>query len=91
MGWRIELSGDARKQLQKLGRSEAKRIVQFLHQRLEPLDDPRLLGKSLKGPFTELWRYRVGDYRLICQLRDEVLVVLVLRVGHRSRAYGPSI
>jgi mRNA interferase RelE/StbE len=87
LGWRIELSGDARKQLQKLGRPEAKRIVQFLHQRLEPLDDPRQLGKSLKGPFTELWRYRVGDYRLICELRDEVLVVLVLRVGHRSRVY----
>jgi mRNA interferase RelE/StbE len=58
-----------------------------LHQRLEPLDDPRRLGKSLKGPFTELWRYRVGDYRLICELRDEVLVVLVLRVWHRSRVY----
>ena len=87
MGWRIELSGDARKQLQKLGRSEARRIVQFLHQRIEPLDNPRLVGKALKGPFTELWRYRVGDYRLICELHDEVLVVLVLRVGHRSRVY----
>ncbi len=87
MGWRIELSGDARKQLQKLGHSEAKRIVQFLHQRVEPLDNPRLVGKALKGPFTELWRYRVGDYRLICELRDDVLVVLVLRVGHRSRVY----
>jgi len=87
LGWRIELSGDARKQLQKLGRSEARRIVQFLHQRIEPLDNPRLVGKALKGPFTELWRYRVGDYRLICELRDEVFVVLVLRVGHRSRVY----
>jgi mRNA interferase RelE/StbE len=87
LGWRIELSGDARKQLHKLGHSEAKRIVQFLHQRVEPLDNPRLVGKALKGPFTELWRYRVGDYRLICELRDDVLVVLVLRVGHRSRVY----
>ena len=87
MGWRIELSGDARKQLQKLGRPEAKRIIQFLHHRVEPLDDPRQLGKALKGPFTELWGYRVGHYRLICELRDEVLVVLVLRVGHRSRVY----
>lgn len=87
MGWRIELSGDARKQLQKLGRTEAKRIVQFLHQRVEPLDDPRQLGKALKGPLSELWRYRVGDYRLICELRDEALLVLVLRVGHRNRVY----
>jgi mRNA interferase RelE/StbE len=87
LGWRIELSGDARKHLQKLGRPEAKRIVQFLHQRVEPLDNPRQIGKALKGPLTDLWRYRVGDYRLICELRDDVLVVLVLRVGHRSRVY----
>lgn len=87
MGWRIELSGDARKQLRKIGQPEAKRILQFLHQRIEPLDDPRKLGKQLTGTLSELWRYRVGDYRLICELHDEVLIVLVVRIGHRSRVY----
>ena len=51
------------------------------------LDDPRQLGKPLKGQHSELWRYRVGDYRVVCDLRDEVLVVLVVRIGHRKEVY----
>ncbi len=87
MAWRIELTGEARKELATLDRSEAKRIRDYLRQRLEPLDDPRRLGKPLKGRFGELWRYRVGNYRLICELRDEVLVILVVRIGKRSDVY----
>ena len=87
LGWRIELTDEARKQLKKLGTAEAKRIFQYLRQRVEPLDDPRQLGKGLKGQFAELWRYRVGDYRLICELKDDHLIVLVVRVGHRKAIY----
>ncbi len=51
------------------------------------MHDPRTLGKPLKGRFSELWRYRVGDYRVVCELRDELLVVLVVRIGHRRGVY----
>jgi mRNA interferase RelE/StbE len=87
LAWRIELTDKARKQLKKIGRTEAKRIRDYLRQRIEPMDDPRQLGKALKGQLSELWRYQVGDYRLVCELRDEVLVVLVVRIGHRKEVY----
>ena len=87
MAWRIELTGEARKQLKKIGHTEAKRIRDYLRQRIEPLDDPRQIGKALRGRFSDLWRYRVGNYRLVCELRDEVLVVLVIRIGRRKEIY----
>lgn len=87
LAWRIEFAEEARKQLKKLGHTEAKRIRDYLRQRIEPLDDPRQLGKGLKGHLSELWRYRVGDYRLVCELRDDVLVVLIVRIGHRKGVY----
>ena len=86
MAWRIELTGEARKQLQKLGHTEAKQILDYLR-RIETLESPRQTGKALKGRLAELWRYRVGNYRLVCELRDEVLVILVIRIGHRSDVY----
>lgn len=51
------------------------------------LDDPRTLAKPLQGEYGELWRYRVGPYRIICEIRDSELIVLVLRVGHRREVY----
>ena len=84
MAWRIEFTGAARKQLGKLGHGDAKRIRDYLRERVEA--DPRQLGKPLKSK-QDLWRYRVGDYRLICELRDLALVVLVVRIGHRSAVY----
>ncbi len=87
MAWRIEFTGEARKQLKKIGHTQAKRIRDFLRQRIEPLDDPRQMGKPLKGRLLNLWRYRVGDYRLVCELHDNVLVVLIVRIGHRKEIY----
>lgn len=87
MTWRIEFADTARKQLKKLGHAEAKRIHNYLRNRIEPLDDPRRLGKPLKAHLSQLWRYRVGDYRIICEHRDEILVVLVVRIGHRKAVY----
>ncbi len=87
MAWKIELTELAVKQLKKMGRSETKRITEYLRKRIEPLEDPRLLGKALKGDLSTLWRYRVGDYRLICELKEKELIVLVVRVGHRKGIY----
>lgn len=88
MGWTIELTDDAVRQLEKLGRPEAKRIRAYLRGKVASLDSPRLIGRGLTGSeFGHLWRYRVGDYRILCELRDKQLVVLVVEVGHRSRVY----
>lgn len=84
MAWKIDFSGGASKVLRKLDPQVANRILRFLHDRLAAEDDPRRLGKLLKSStFGELWRFRVGRYRLIAKLQDEVLTVLIVRIGHR--------
>lgn len=88
MAWRIELTATAARQLGKLDKSEAKRITSFLRQRLATLDDPRSTGKALTGPqLGTYWRYRVGDYRIICDIQDGALCVLVIEVGNRRDVY----
>lgn len=88
MVWTIEVDPVAARQLGKLGRQEAKRIRDYLRHRLSQLDDPRQTGKALQGArFDNLWRYRVGDYRIICELQDHRLVVLVVSIGHRREIY----
>ena len=88
MAWTVELDQAAVKQLKKLGKAEASRIRNFLRDRLAVIDDPRSVGKPLQGSkFGELWRYRVGDYRVVCQIIDQRLVVLVVGIGHRSEIY----
>jgi mRNA interferase RelE/StbE len=88
MAWSVELSATAAQELGKLDPQNSRRILKFLKERVAKLDDPRSIGKALSGPrFGELWRYRVGDYRLICKIEDDRLLVLVLRVGHRKEIY----
>jgi len=58
-----------------------------MEERVSTVDDPRSAGKALTGPFNSFWRYRVGDYRIVCDIQDDVLHVLVLRVGHRKEVY----
>ena len=88
MAWKIELTADAATKLARLDKQARLRIWNFLHQRLALIEDPRSLGKALHGPILgEFWRYRVGDYRLICRIEDDRLVVLVLRLGHRREIY----
>jgi mRNA interferase RelE/StbE len=88
MAWRVELSAEADRQLSKLDAPQAKRILKFLYERIARLDDPRSMGQALHGSrLGEFWKYRVGDYRLICKLEDNRLVVLVLRLGHRREIY----
>ena len=85
--WEVALSKTVRKQLHKLGRPAEVKISAYLTTRLAASDNPRLFGKPLVGSFAGLWRYRVGDYRLICEIRDHELLVLVLKVGHRRDIY----
>jgi mRNA interferase RelE/StbE len=86
--WRIDLAASAAKQLSKLDKTEARRITMFLRERVGTLDDPRTLGKPLTGPqLGELWRYRVGDHRIICDIQDQALVVLVIEIGNRRDIY----
>ncbi len=88
MAYRVELSEGAVRELGKLDAAQSKRILKFLHERVAKLDNPRSVGKALQGSrLGEFWRYRVGDYRLICRIEDERLLLLVLRVGHRREIY----
>jgi mRNA interferase RelE/StbE len=89
MTWKIEVVPGAIKELDKLDRQVAKRILKFLHKRVASLKDPRSIGDALKGPrFGEYWRYRVGDYRIITKIEDNIMLILVLRVGHRKQIYN---
>jgi mRNA interferase RelE/StbE len=86
--WRIEFETAAAKELSKLDKRAAQRILSFLRERLAPLDDPRILGAALKGPrFGEFWKYRVGDYRIVARLEDDVLLILVVKIGDRKDVY----
>lgn len=87
MAWTTEYAETAKKQLRKLDKIAARRIVDFMDERVAPSNDPRAIGKALKGPLGDLWRYRVGDYRVICDIQDKLLIVLVLQVGNRREIY----
>jgi mRNA interferase RelE/StbE len=88
MAWKIDLSSNALKQLRKLDKPIATRILKFLRGRIGQLDDPRKIGERLQGPLGDFWKYPVGDYRVICSLQDDKLVVWVVRIGHRSEVYS---
>ncbi|MDR3792366.1 MAG: type II toxin-antitoxin system RelE/ParE family toxin [Terracidiphilus sp.] len=92
MAWTIEYTATARKQLRKLDRQEARRILDFMDERVgrdgNPRSNPRSTGKALKGPLLgEFWRYRVGDYRILCDIQDNKLCVLVIEIGNRREVY----
>ena len=90
MVWTIEVSNTAVKQLKKLDRNIKIRIISFL-KKIETTDNPRSQGKALKGKQGELWRYRMGDYRIICKIEDKKVSVLVLAIGHRKEVYKIKI
>jgi mRNA interferase RelE/StbE len=86
--WKIEFDKAAERDLDKLDPQVTRRIERFLFDRIATLDNPRLLGEALHGQkFGELWKYRVGDYRIICKIADNILRVLVVKVGHRREVY----
>ena len=85
--WKVEFDARAAKELRKLDRQHQHRIVRFLRERIATAEDPRRLGKPLSGQSIPLWRYRVGAFRLICTIEDDVLTVLVVRIGDRREIY----
>lgn len=88
MAWRIEFDRAATRDLKKLDRQASRRIIDFLHGRVAKLDDPRAIGDALKGSrLGEFWKYRVGDYRIVCNIEDKVLRVFVVRIGNRKDVY----
>ena len=88
MAWLIDFDDGAKKDLAKLDKPIARRITGFLRERVAPLDDPRSLGHALKGAtLGELWRYRIGDYRIICDIQDRSVRILVVAIGNRREIY----
>ena len=88
LAWQIEFDPDALKELKKLDRPVQIRLVAFLRDRLAPLDDPRSIGEALSGArLGSYWKYRVGDWRIVCDILDRRIVVRVLRIGKRREVY----
>ena len=87
MAWTVDYAETAKEQLRKLDKQTARRIVDYMDERITGLDNPRSTGKALTGPLGGLWRYRVGDYRVICDIQDGALRVLVVQVGNRREVY----
>lgn len=86
MAWRIEVNKDVQRSMRRLDKQVAKRIVAKLRE-ISQLEDPRSMGKALTGNLAGVWRYRVGDYRILCDINDDRLVVLVVDVAHRREVY----
>ena len=87
MNWVYRFDQRALKELKKLGRTAQTEIIAYLEERVAGNADPRRFGKGLKSDLAGLWRYRVGDYRILCQIKDRELLVLVVAVGHRKDIY----
>ena len=88
MTWTVELDPAALKELRKLDRQVARRILTFLRERLAVIDDPRSIGEALRGDtLGDYWKYRLGDYRIVSRIIDRRILILVLRIGHRRDVY----
>ena len=88
MAWQIEFDPAAVKELAKLDKPVARRIVQFLRERIAALTDPRSLGEALRGDeLGSFWKYRLGDYRVVAEIVDRRVVIIVVRIGLRREVY----
>lgn len=88
MVWKIEFDPAAERELSRLDPQIARRILVFLRDRIASLDDPRSIGEALKGSqLGEFWKYRVGDWRIIANIEDDVLRILIIRIGNRREVY----
>lgn len=85
MDWSINITDEAEKQLRKLDKQISKRITKYLKTKLK--ENPRAHGKRLLGEFSDFWRYRIGDYRVIARIQENELLVLVIHIEHRSKVY----
>jgi mRNA interferase RelE/StbE len=86
--WQITFEESAKKELLALDRTAQTEIVQYLRNRIATDQDPRRFGDPLRKELAGLWKYRIGNYRIICDIKDEEATVLIIRIGHRSKVYG---
>jgi mRNA interferase RelE/StbE len=91
LSWTVEFDSRVLKDMPKLDNTVQRKILDYIDERIAGPDDPRRFGKALKSSFSGLWRYRIGDYRAVCRIEDEALVVLVVRVAHRSKVYDKPL
>ncbi len=87
MAWRIEFTDAALRQLRKLDRPTARTVTVFLRERVATRKNPRELGKPLKGRLVEYWVYRVGAWRVVCEINDEAVRILIVTLAHRRDIY----
>ena len=87
MNYKLVFTDRAKKQLKKLDKHTAALIIGWLEKNIENCDNPRIHCKGLVENKSGQWRYRIGDYRVICEIQDEEIIVLVLEVGHRREVY----
>ncbi len=87
MVWKIEWEGKALKEFKKMEKSIQKKILKFLNIKIAKLENPRVSGKPLSYDKVGLWRYRVENFRIVCKIDDEAIVILVVLVGHRKTIY----
>jgi mRNA interferase RelE/StbE len=85
--WRVEFDRDAARDLRKLGAVAERAILRYLRQRIATAENPRRFGKPLTADLKGLWRYRVGNYRIVAAIEDDRFVVLIVTVGHRREVY----
>ena len=88
MAWLIEFAAKAEKELAQLDKQAQKNILHFLRERVADREDPRDFGGPLRGNLAGLWKYRVGGYRVIAEIQDDKVLIIVVRIGHRSKIYG---
>lgn len=86
--WRVDFDSDAAKELRALGGAERRQVLNYLRKRVATPEDPRRFGKALSGELKGLWRYRVGDVRIVTSIEDQTVTVLVLRIANRREVYG---
>jgi len=87
MTYKVVYSNTAAKQFKKMDRSIAAFILTFIEEKLVDCENPRAYGKALQGSLSEIWRYRVGDYRILAKIEDQLLIITVVEVGHRKSIY----
>ena len=87
MAWKVEYTPQAAKELQRLDRQVSRRIIKFLDEQIIPSTDPRAIGEALHGELGDYWKYRIGDYRVICKIHDKAITVIVISVGNRREIY----
>lgn len=88
MQWTINYTHTALKGLLSIDKKHAKEIKKYLEEKIAAADNPRIYGKALTSNLSGLWRYRVGDYRVIAEIQDDNLIILAVKIGHRSKIYG---